>query len=48
MGLGLGIVRAFVKAHFGTVELTSALGEGTTVTGRLPLRETVRQAELSQ
>ena len=48
MGLGLGIVRAFVKAHAGTVELTSALGEGTTVTVRLPLRETVGSTELGQ
>jgi two-component system phosphate regulon sensor histidine kinase PhoR len=38
MGLGLAIVRAFVHAHQGTVELTSTLGEGTTVTVRLPLR----------
>ncbi|TFD93292.1 HAMP domain-containing histidine kinase [Cryobacterium lactosi] len=38
MGLGLAIVRSFVTAHSGTVELASALGEGTTVTVRLPLR----------
>jgi len=38
MGLGLAIVRAFVQAHQGTVELASTLGEGTTVTVRLPLR----------
>ena len=37
MGLGLAIVRAFVQAHQGTVELASTLGEGTTVTVRLPL-----------
>lgn len=36
MGLGLAIVRAFVTAHRGTVELTSTLGEGTTFTVRLP------------
>jgi len=39
MGLGLAIVRAFVKAHSGTVELDSTLGEGTTFTVRLPLHE---------
>ncbi|WEO77197.1 HAMP domain-containing sensor histidine kinase [Cryobacterium sp. SO2] len=38
MGLGLAIVRAFVKAHQGTVEVNSVLGEGTTFTVRLPLR----------
>jgi two-component system phosphate regulon sensor histidine kinase PhoR len=38
MGLGLAIVRAFVQAHQGTVEVASTLGEGTTFTVRLPLR----------
>jgi two-component system phosphate regulon sensor histidine kinase PhoR len=38
MGLGLAIVRAIVTAHQGTVDLASTLGEGTTVTVRLPLR----------
>jgi two-component system phosphate regulon sensor histidine kinase PhoR len=38
MGLGLAIVRAFVTAHQGTVELHSVLGEGTTFTVRLPLQ----------
>ena len=37
MGLGLAIVRAFVTAHQGTVHLASVLGEGTTVTVRVPL-----------
>ena len=37
MGLGLAIVRAFVTAHQGTVQLASVLGEGTTVTVRVPL-----------
>jgi len=41
MGLGLAIVRAFVTAHSGVVELSSVLGEGTTVTVRLPLRPPV-------
>jgi signal transduction histidine kinase len=38
MGLGMSIVRAFVHAHAGTVQLASVLGQGTTVTVRLPLR----------
>jgi two-component system phosphate regulon sensor histidine kinase PhoR len=37
MGLGLAIVRGIVAAHHGEVSLTSTLGEGTTVTVRLPL-----------
>ena len=35
-GLGLAIVRDVVEAHGGGVEVTSAPGEGTTVTLRLP------------
>jgi two-component system phosphate regulon sensor histidine kinase PhoR len=46
MGLGLAIVRAFVHAHQGTVELTSTLGEGTTFSVRLPLRATGSPSEL--
>ncbi|MCG2798374.1 MAG: HAMP domain-containing histidine kinase, partial [Cellulomonas sp.] len=36
-GLGLAVVREFVEAHAGRVELVSAPGLGTTVTVRLPL-----------
>ena len=36
-GLGLSIVAAIVAAHGGTVELESALGQGTTARIRLPL-----------
>jgi two-component system phosphate regulon sensor histidine kinase PhoR len=49
MGLGLAIVRAFVTAHQGTVDLTSTLGEGTTFTVRLPLHvETVTPVDAAQ
>lgn len=36
-GLGLAVVREFVVAHGGRVELSSELGRGTSVTVRLPL-----------
>ena len=37
-GLGLFIVKGIVEAHAGTVEIVSTVGEGTTVTMRLPTR----------
>jgi signal transduction histidine kinase len=36
VGLGLPLARQFVEAHGGAIELQSAVGEGTTVTIRLP------------
>lgn len=36
-GLGLPIAQALVKAHGGQIELTSVVGEGTTVTFSLPV-----------
>lgn len=38
-GLGLYIVKAIAEAHGGSVEVKSAVGEGTTFTIRLPLAE---------
>lgn len=36
IGLGLAIVKSFVALHGGQIELSSTLGEGTTVTCRIP------------
>ena len=36
-GLGLAISRAVVKAHHGTISITSVLGRGTTVRFTLPI-----------
>ena len=36
-GLGLGLVHAIIAAHGGSIDVTSALGEGTTFRVRLPL-----------
>jgi signal transduction histidine kinase len=38
-GLGLSICYGIVKQHNGTIELTSGVGKGTTVTIGLPVRE---------
>lgn len=46
LGLGLSLVRHFVALHGGTVELSSKLNEGTTVTVHLPRK--VRQVEVVQ
>jgi signal transduction histidine kinase len=39
-GIGLSLVRSFVELHGGEVQITSALGQGTTVTCTFPLAET--------
>jgi cell cycle sensor histidine kinase DivJ len=36
-GLGLSLVRAFAKLHGGEMTIASTLGEGTTVTVRMPV-----------
>ena len=36
LGLGLPLTRQFIEAHGGTVELESALGQGTSVTMVIP------------
>lgn len=36
-GIGLALVRAIIERHYGEVKLESQIGEGTTVTVRLPL-----------
>lgn len=41
-GLGLANVRQIVEAHGGGITVTSAEGQGTTVTVRLPFRDPVR------
>ena len=37
-GLGLSLVKAIAELHGGTMEIESALGDGTTVTLKLPLK----------
>jgi cell cycle sensor histidine kinase DivJ len=36
-GLGLSLVRAFARLHGGDMEIASTLGEGTTITVRMPV-----------
>jgi two-component system phosphate regulon sensor histidine kinase PhoR len=43
-GLGLAIVKHIVQGHGGSLHVTSALGDGTTVTAYLPVAATARQA----
>ena len=45
-GLGLSLVRAFAELHGGRMSIQSALGQGTTVTVRIPgLRQTAQAAQ---
>jgi len=36
LGIGLSLVKSFIELHGGRIELSSAPGQGTTVTCRLP------------
>ncbi len=47
VGLGLSIVREIVTAHGGHIEVSSRLGEGTTIVVLLPLVPTSRSAHRS-
>jgi signal transduction histidine kinase len=42
-GIGLSLVRSFVELHGGTVEISSVVGEGTTVTCIFPLAAAAEQ-----
>jgi cell cycle sensor histidine kinase DivJ len=44
-GLGLSLVRAFARLHGGDMDLESAVGEGTTVTVRMPVLAPARAPE---
>ncbi len=47
-GLGLSVVYGIIERHGGTLEIESALGEGTTVIVRLPTCVIARSATLAQ
>jgi signal transduction histidine kinase len=41
LGMGMSIVQNIIRAHDGTIDITSVPGTGTTVTFGLPLSSTV-------
>lgn len=48
VGLGLALVRQFVDLHGGVVDLTSRVGGGTSVTVRLPRKQSVTHAAVAE
>lgn len=48
VGLGLALVRQFVELHGGMVELTSRIGGGTTMTVRLPRKQSVAHVAVAE
>ncbi|HET7205447.1 MAG TPA: ATP-binding protein [Terriglobales bacterium] len=46
-GLGLSLARRIVEEHQGTIDVTSAVGQGTRFAVRLPLRRSVAEAVAS-
>ncbi|TQV85532.1 hybrid sensor histidine kinase/response regulator transcription factor [Aliikangiella coralliicola] len=47
-GIGLALTKELVEAHQGKINLTSALGEGTTITVTLPIINPVGPLEVSE
>ena len=43
-GIGLALTQRIVREHHGTIEVTSAPGEGTTFTVRLPIRTPMQES----
>jgi len=48
VGLGLALVRQFVELHGGQVELESRVGAGTTMTVRLPRKQSIAHASVTE
>jgi signal transduction histidine kinase len=46
MGLGLAICKRIIDAHGGHISMKSKVGEGTTVTMRLPVKPSLMEVTL--